>query len=48
MGIYRRPFCFMYAFVSRTAAFRYGAADVSFGVVTAYGQLPHGGFVLHW
>jgi hypothetical protein len=32
----------MYAFVSRTAAFRYGAAGVSFGVVTAYYQNRYG------
>lgn len=35
-GIYRPPFDFMYAFVSRTAALTHGDAPVPFAVVTAY------------
>lgn len=36
MGIYRPPVSFMYAFVSRVAAFTYGAASIPEGLVTAY------------
>lgn len=34
MGMYRPPFAFIYAFVSRTAAFMYGAAANPSGVFT--------------